>query len=620
MRLLTALILLLGSSAASAQEAGHRLFTASPGPWARKTTVAGGLRSARAAAVSGVLKQVLVPVSFADEPFTFPTGAVNGLYYGPGSAGVYSLPQFYDEASRGQFSVSGVTVAPVRLPRTRTEYTGTFDRSKYGGVGDNLDIFLKDVLAAVDSTVNFAPYADTQNGQPVIAALVILQPHQGGECTSAANRGLWAHRYVVSRLGGDTAGYATKSTVGGKKVYINDYILQSAETCYKPGALGGAGTVIHETGHLLGLPDLYSTNDSRSAPAGKWDLMSNGNYYTQESPAQMGAWSRWVLGWTNAHTLAIPAQGIARDTVSRSIFTGKITLVPFLASPEFLLLEDRRKEGADKAGLAGEGLLIWHINPAYADEAHMKANTVNNNPEVLGVSIYQGDGRDDLGSGANNGDSTDTWPGGAEALTTPRWSAATGAAQGYLSVAGTNRSVVQLSLRKGGEAGPAPYGIAQITPLTLPAIVGGETYSVELKLTGATDAPFDSVTWSASGDGIINASITGNGRSALLTGKGANSGQGAITIAAIIHGKNGDQLVQVTREAKIVKDPKLGMERITRALTGGSPLEADEVLFYDSLGNRNGRLDIGDVVLAIRKGKLLWKDGTFMPNTAGSRQ
>jgi len=55
---------------------------------------------------------------------------------------------------------------------------------------------------------------------------------------------------------------------------------------------GDAATLLHETGHLLGLPDLYLARSPSTFH--RWDLMA------ARWPSELLAWHRWKLGWLDA--------------------------------------------------------------------------------------------------------------------------------------------------------------------------------------------------------------------------------------------------------------------------------------------------------------------------------
>ena len=72
-----------------------------------------------------------------------------------------------------------------------------------------------------------------------------------------------------------------------------DYIVQAEDL--------GPGVVSHEYGHDLGLPDIYDTSGGGEADPEFWTLMNtvvNSRPLSQTLPTHMGAWEKFVLGWS----------------------------------------------------------------------------------------------------------------------------------------------------------------------------------------------------------------------------------------------------------------------------------------------------------------------------------
>ncbi|WP_413761353.1 immune inhibitor A domain-containing protein [Streptomyces sp. MMBL 11-3] len=117
------------------------------------------------------------------------------------------------------------------------------------------------------------------------------------------------------------------SEVGDSGVRVDDYTMTNENR--------GLGTLAHEYGHDLGLPDLYDTSGAENS-AGFWSLMAQGSLLSSESelaayPGDLGAWARLRLGWLDHATVAAGA-------------TATVTLTPLssdaaTAGPEALLVE-----------------------------------------------------------------------------------------------------------------------------------------------------------------------------------------------------------------------------------------------------------------------------------------
>ena len=124
----------------------------------------------------------------------------------------------------------------------------------------------------------------------------------------------------------------------------------------------GSNVVIHETGHLLGLPDLYdgtATDYSRLFRfTGDWDTMGSTN-----TGAHFLAWHKWKLGWIDQGQLTcLHGAGEVTATISPAATASglKAVVVPTGPSTAFVI-EARRRSGQD-ARLCEEGVLIYSVD------------------------------------------------------------------------------------------------------------------------------------------------------------------------------------------------------------------------------------------------------------------
>ena len=136
----------------------------------------------------------------------------------------------------------------------------------------------------------------------VIDHFVIVHAGAGEEGGGQAQGtySVWSHASVVDPA---TGGY-TIPGAGGIKVF--NYIAQPENA--------GVGVFAHEFGHDLGLPDEYDTSGTGDSDVEFWGLMSTGSHsgpIFQSLPANMGAWDKFVLGWSDP--LILPPGKDPRD-------------------------------------------------------------------------------------------------------------------------------------------------------------------------------------------------------------------------------------------------------------------------------------------------------------------
>src|SRR2546427_4985955 len=113
-----------------------------------------------------------------------------------------------------------------------------------------------------------------------------------GACGGATNNHLWSHRSYLTNAFGSVVPYTTHSVNSqGVHIKVADYILESGvgglDGC-DPSQIMPVGTVVHETGHGFGLPDLYDTHYTvkASGSGASWAPA------TTHRPSAHRAWTR----------------------------------------------------------------------------------------------------------------------------------------------------------------------------------------------------------------------------------------------------------------------------------------------------------------------------------------
>ena len=274
-----------------------------------------------------------------------------------------SLTHFYREMSRGQFTLTGEV-----LPRWYAAHSNA-DVYAESGFGR----FAREVIQAVDDDVDFGRY---DNDGP------------DGVANSGDDDGYVDFIFIVSASA--PTGFITEEATGVAQLGLyGDFVSQDRALLggfirvrSKSGAVQrgrsfveAVGSMAHEFGHFLGLPDLYDRDlgtepDDDSGGIGYWGLMGHGNrgWGEVDGPNPFCAWSLGQLGWLGVNNQQLEVLSADQDdAIFADVNTGgAVYLLPALAPAEhFFLVEFRsRQHSYYERNLPGEGLLIWRINPA----------------------------------------------------------------------------------------------------------------------------------------------------------------------------------------------------------------------------------------------------------------
>ena len=110
-------------------------------------------------------------------------------------------------------------------------------------------------LAYSQYNVDFSLY-DNNSDNTVDFVYILYAGY--GEADGGASNTVWPHAYSLTEAG-------TSLALGGKKI---DKYACSNEISYLSKQHDGIGTFCHEFSHVLGLPDLYNTQNSSAKTLG----------------------------------------------------------------------------------------------------------------------------------------------------------------------------------------------------------------------------------------------------------------------------------------------------------------------------------------------------------------
>jgi M6 family metalloprotease-like protein len=279
-------------------------------------------------------KTFVLLIDFADYPASQTAASINGKIFGNG-AGEYpleSLRNYYRRSSYNQLEIQGSTLGWYRPAYTRAGVPQT-DAGR-----ENL---IKEALTYFNGQGHdFSQYDNDNNG--VIDYFLVIWTGPPGEWAS-----FWWGYYT---------GWDSRFILDGKQFKGTTYSWQWESRPY-PGTFSPYVT-IHETGHALGLPDLYDYDDTVGPKGGVGGLdMMAGNW------GDHNGFSKMLLDWLTPEVCA----GASRTLTLRPTGSYPEAVIFWrnynIASPftEFFMAQNRYRVKND-TGLPADGLLLWHID------------------------------------------------------------------------------------------------------------------------------------------------------------------------------------------------------------------------------------------------------------------
>ncbi|MHB0801743.1 immune inhibitor A [Bacillus thuringiensis] len=316
----------------------------------------------------------------------------NGLYKTPEGISMPSLNQYYNEQSSGFWNVKGV-VSPWMQAKNNIKYYRDFQGPDKGEDFEGFKELAKETL--------------TQVGQSIKGKENLYDQRDPDDSNRDGNKiepdGCLDNLVVV--MAGATADMYVVPYTGEFKepVQIPGTTLKAKKFTIVPEDIS-PGTMAHEYGHNLGLPDLYDFSGKGSADM--WSLMAFGALNGQPEgiePSNFDPWSKMFLQSTYGGSWIEPIEVDYKDLEKKQEFVLedaskdsarkviKVNLPPVVKDdvqyPNYYLIEWRSHNGADKGlaksqGVSADpGMIVWYYDGRYTD------NQESEHPghEMLGV-------------------------------------------------------------------------------------------------------------------------------------------------------------------------------------------------------------------------------------------
>ena len=340
----------------------------------------------------------------------------NGVKYG-------SAAQYFADQSNGSYRPVFDVFGPVTLSRNLDHYGHNIDA--YGNLTDESSDDTEDkyatdavieacILANSKYDINFKDYDSDNDGY--VDFVYVIYAGQGEADGGAANT-IWPHNYSIQSLlyyagrGQAFSEYSQSATLLDD-VYLDNYAMSSE---LSGSALGGIGTLCHEFGHVIGLPDLYDTkygtNYQNELTPNEWDIMDGGSYNGNgHCPPNYDPWEKYFFGWldpvnpgSEPQYVTLNANGTSAYNVLQVNSSGNKQGAT--TSGVCYYAENRQQNGWDKF-VPAHGMVVWKVNFDATAWTNNAPNNTANNPKFTivcssGTKVGESNGTGNVFGGSN---------------------------------------------------------------------------------------------------------------------------------------------------------------------------------------------------------------------------
>lgn len=322
-----------------------------------------------------------------------------------------SARQYFISQSGGKYQPVFDVVGPVTVSKDYSYYGK--DGSEEGDDQYPCDLIVEACkLADSEFNVDFTKYDNDKDGY--IDFVYVIYAGKGQADGGAANT-IWPHNWSVQSALQYKSGISfSKSETKVDGLYIDNYAC-SGELNGTSGDRNSIGTICHEFGHVLGLPDYYDTeygtNAKKYYTPGGWDIMDSGSYNGDNDsgtcPPNYSPWEKAFFGWITPVNLGSTPQSLSLKANGTDGYVAyQINSLGSYQSPttagQCYYIENRQQKGWDTY-LPGHGLLIWSVNYNKTAWENNEPNNTAGSPKYTIVSA--------TGKKTNIGTSADPFPG-----------------------------------------------------------------------------------------------------------------------------------------------------------------------------------------------------------------
>ena len=259
-----------------------------------------------------------------------------------------SAADYFKDNSGGKFSPEFVVVGPVLLPKEM----GFYGENKTATYEPNARQMIIDAcqIAAEQGLVNFKEFDSDNDG--IVDNVYVFYAGYDEAAAGAPEEAVWAHEGTLKGMAGNV--------IDG--VELNTYACSSELKNSSGKEMVGIGTICHEFGHVLGLPDFYDTDGvvggESVALYEHFSIMDGGSYNNEgRTPPYYTVVERAIIGWLEPEEL----QTEGKYTLGKISENKGYRISAPSTKGEYFLIENRQQEGWDKY-LPAHGMIVYHID------------------------------------------------------------------------------------------------------------------------------------------------------------------------------------------------------------------------------------------------------------------
>lgn len=264
-----------------------------------------------------------------------------------------SVLDYYLYNSRGLYRPLFDVFGPVLLPGRMVDY-GKDVLNKGVRVGDIApERAVFEACQLLDEEVDFSQYDIDNDG---VIDLIMLVYAGYDQAAGGPSDALWAQQWNIQNFDNPDV---TDASFDG--VRLGQYIANSELRGSSGNRLSSIGSICHELGHFLGLPDFFDTDSALQGNAGglyNFSLMGTGLYNNDgNTPPSLNPIELSILGWVSESDFEVLPEG---SFYISSFQSGKVFVSPTETEGEFFLYEFRDGNGWDAP--LPKGLVVYHVD------------------------------------------------------------------------------------------------------------------------------------------------------------------------------------------------------------------------------------------------------------------